>query len=109
MFEYFNVSESRQKSAVLRPMREDLDRTTKDLDEIARRILKNPFISDKWFYFAIRHDLKTLEFRLFESTADPKVIRHEIEFVTKLSQAILNKQVSFVNFIKNQAEARGAG
>ena len=105
MFEYFNVSESRQKSSLLKSIREAAGRDFKNmtLNEVAEKILKNPAIADKRFYFSIRDKFNTLEFRFFESTADPKVIRHEIEFVTKLSQAILNKNPRLTRLIENKA------
>ena len=77
-----------------------------NLDKLAERLIKNPLMASKHYFFSIRNQFNTFEFRLFDSTVDPKIIQHEVEFVTKLSQAVLDKDPNFMRFVESKEKAQ---
>ena len=114
MFEYFKVSKSRKKGPYIKTINNALkdfreenkhqdknitwnQSVTKMVETLFKRVGKNTYI-----HVTVDNNLNTLEFRLFESTTNAKVIQHEVEFVTKLSQAVLDKDPSFMQFIESK-------
>ena len=120
MFNYFNVSKSRRKGLAISSVRDYINDSRQEKaswKNLSTEASINKFATEAIMqhhgkindmvklYLNLNPKFNTFEFRLFDSTANPKIIQHEVEFVTKLSQAVLDRDPSFMKFVENKTKA----
>ena len=115
LFDYFKVSKLRRQniqplintSASATHMTNPLSaysilgmRWAKEAENLAKYKKDFSELGAKTHSINASEEYNTVEFRLFESTTNTKVIRHKIDFVTKLVNAVLKEDSKLVKFIE---------